>query len=356
MDPMEPVQPTPLDAQATTVTPNAPASSGGRFSRVGEGLKGVLGLKTPPEAGSSNMKLSTPSLGEPSQVPGLQPRPDTTPAAVVPSPWANPEIAATAIPTATAAPDAAAISDPIPVITPEPAPIAPVIPDYSDPTVTTNPTNPADQLTAVQAPGDSEPVSAATPEPTATMNPLASVAVEPTPPPIPESIAGSVVDSTVTQTEPVVAATPELTIAPTPEPIAVSPVWEQDTTPAAEPADKDSAVADATTIDPDMRPSSAPSVELTTTEAPVMFRKIPEGDKIRIEVTPEGRERMKAVLVEAIESGALDGLAEIFGPQEATPASSQPLETSTESQPVTPQGELPPPVSPLTPPTPDGTI
>lgn len=307
MDAMEPVPPIAQpDAQPAT-----PAR--GPIARV-KGAVGGFFAGGGPDASSQVMVTNPPGEIAPA-TPGLQPRPDTTPTAVVPSPWANPDAAAAAVP-----PSLASIAEPTFRAAPvaEPTAIVPALPE--------------------------DPFA-----PKAATEPVAPAPVKPTP------------------------------VNPTPEPtVLASPVWEKSAT-----------GSDSIIVEPDMRPSSAPSVESTiptpespktpedagaiaseethvgqeATPEPPMFRKVVDGDLIRYEFTPEGRERLKGAFTKAVEEGVFDN---VLGPIIDRPESPK-LDSSakpTELQPTTPTTELPPPpaeaplatTSPFNSPTPGGTI
>ena len=299
---MEPVPPIAQpDAQ-----PAAPAR--GPIARVKGAVGGFFAGGSPDSAQASI--TNPPEFPEPAPTtPGLQPRPDTTPAAVVPSPWA----------TTDAAPAAGfAIAGQTPGLTRE----------------LQGPTLAHDMLSNPAASFDM--TASTTSEP---------AAVEPSPTPAPKLTAEPVVVPAATQTEPTAASAPEPVAAPAPEPSpAVAPVWTPDASPTQP----------ITAIEPDMRPSSSPSVEPTTTttapedasivvpaevhadqvktpKEPPLIRKVVEGDLIRYEFTPEGKAKLTAEITKAIESGALDNLANVFANEQAVELGAQATEITAPS-------------------------
>lgn len=319
---MEPVQPSPLpDIQGNPTTPRQPdsqTSSGGRLS----GLKGRIGEYFAGGTPDASSVPTTPSF-EPTSAPGIRPagNPSLETGAPAVSPWANQD----AIPSTT--PTAPISEAPAPPPTSAAEPLSPVVPE-SKPTVTT------------------EPVTAATTDATTAIEP--EPAVEPA------------VDTTTFQTEPAAASVPEPAVAPASEPSATPTSLDSLATPAAAPtpeptlepvANAEPAVSPVwtpnassahtdTAIEPDMRPSSAPSVEpvtpaakpedvgvatTETAEEPPLFRKVADGDLIRYEFTPEGRDKIKGAFTKAIEEGTFDN---ILGPLMDRPEFSK-LDTST---------------------------
>ncbi|MBP9716685.1 MAG: hypothetical protein KBD51_01955 [Candidatus Levybacteria bacterium] len=347
MNAMEPVPPIAQpDAQPAT-----PAR--GPIARV-KGAVGGFFAGGGPDASSQVMVTNPPGEIAPA-TPGLQPRPDTTPAAVVPSPWANPDAAAAAVP-----PSLASIAEPTFGAAPvaEPAAVVPTLPE--DPF--------APKATIERAPITiPEPIATAAPEPTVTPDPLTSPTVEPAP--IAPTLPSDPFAPKAT-TEPVAPAPVEpAPVIPIPEPTVVaSPVWEQNPTDSG---------TDSIVVDPDMRTSSTPSVEPTTgattpedtsavaseeaTPEPPMFRKVVDGDLISYEFTPEGRDKMMAAFAKAVDSGAFNDLAGMFASGQGSEPEAQNTEATaptppTESLPATPTTELPPPPTTSASPTLPGTI
>ena len=320
---MEPVQPSSPDTSSGTqpatpdATPTTPRS--GPLARV----RGFFANGSPDT--SSQVMVDNPP-GEPAPAtPGLQPRPDTTPTAVVPNPWANPDAAPSVVPIAPVAPDAALVSEPT----------AGFAIAGQAPGVIREPQGPTLAHDMLSNPAASFDMTASTASESAAVEPTSTPALEPTVP---------VVDPTATQTEPAVASAPEPVVTPAPEPTpAIAPVWTPDT------SDQPS-----TAIEPDMRSSSSPSVEpvpsaalpedatttvspethtdqVETSEEPPLIRKVVEGDLIRYEFTPEGKGKLTAEITKAIESGALDNLANVFANEQAVELGAQATEITAPS-------------------------
>ncbi len=264
-------QPTSIDASVSGLPPiiaTRPASQPGGFRGLAGKVAGALGRGQGEIQGSQPSYVVSQPLGEPTLPTAPAWTPDATPGV---QPAGNPDLTGNR-----QAPELPADPWTQPTAKPAPTgiPTTPRLDDLPEPTFPASPVPPAPKAPIVAPALPEDPFAPAPPQAESTAQ------LEP-------AVSTQAVVSPVWTPEPHDAAI---------EPQPIPTPWDR---PTGEPIDSD------TTSE---APQAGSGTE-TSTARPPMFRKVVDGDLIRYELTPEGRQGMKDSFVKMIDSGALDSFA-----------------------------------------------